>query len=429
MNASIAVYEKNSVSNPSMYWLHSLLLVISAGFGGGFIAPILMGRPSLPLSNDIILPITAVAWYTTHYIPGATRLLTSKYVKTIWVIFLALFRTHAVCNIVTVATSTLSATPYYPIPLFGPIVVGLLLGCGGQFLPFDKGLTVVQNGTPWVVQGACITATFYHLMITDKTGFLGVSLRNIIGTYSDSTVRVILASMHIITCLSQTLLDERSNLFTPIHKLLYLIFQVNGVCGAVQKEGTIGWDHKVRIALERFIELTRILTVIAILCLHIYITQPPVSLKSGGYMKISDNKGLGSCQMLGDFRSCTPYTMTISNSSNNKYSISTYKGRSGGDIASLQPIWSLNINPKDKKINKDDAHLYLTNNGSIKLIAVDAVSKTETEVWSSSDYCTDTAATDSSNTKASSIKKAALSIDSATGAGIITCSNGQVVKL
>ncbi|CAN0498754.1 unnamed protein product, partial [Phaeothamnion confervicola] len=30
------------------------------------------------------------------------------------------------------------AGPYYPIPVFGPILLGTIAGCGGMFLPLDK---------------------------------------------------------------------------------------------------------------------------------------------------------------------------------------------------------------------------------------------------------------------------------------------------
>jgi hypothetical protein len=47
----------------------------------------------------------------------------------------------------------------------------------GMFYPLDKGLTPIANGTPWVIQGAIISSVFYHLMINDTIGILGVTLR------------------------------------------------------------------------------------------------------------------------------------------------------------------------------------------------------------------------------------------------------------
>ena len=49
--------------------------------------------------------------------------------KLTWSIFDALFRAHGICNIVSVATKSLSATDYYPYcPMVGPILAGCLIG-------------------------------------------------------------------------------------------------------------------------------------------------------------------------------------------------------------------------------------------------------------------------------------------------------------
>ena len=49
--------------------------------------------------------------------------------KLVWTVFDALFRSHGICNIVSVATKMLPATDYYPYcPLVGPIMAGCLLG-------------------------------------------------------------------------------------------------------------------------------------------------------------------------------------------------------------------------------------------------------------------------------------------------------------
>lgn len=47
----------------------------------------------------------------------------------------------------------------------------------GTFYPFDKGLNPIKNGTPWVIQGAIISSIFFHIIIHDKTGLLGTTLR------------------------------------------------------------------------------------------------------------------------------------------------------------------------------------------------------------------------------------------------------------
>ncbi len=37
-------------------------------------------------------------------------------------------------------------------PLWGPILLGTIAGCGGLFLPFDKGLSALKDGTPYTLK-------------------------------------------------------------------------------------------------------------------------------------------------------------------------------------------------------------------------------------------------------------------------------------
>jgi uncharacterized membrane protein YeiH len=45
------------------YWAHSLVLVILTGFGGAFVAPMMLGKPPIPIANDIVVPIVILIWY------------------------------------------------------------------------------------------------------------------------------------------------------------------------------------------------------------------------------------------------------------------------------------------------------------------------------------------------------------------------------
>lgn len=59
----------------------------------------------------------------------------------------------------------------------GPIVAGVVNGMMGAFYPLDKGLSVIKEGTPWVIQGAVLSSTFYHLVVNDKDGWMGRGIR------------------------------------------------------------------------------------------------------------------------------------------------------------------------------------------------------------------------------------------------------------
>lgn len=78
-----------------------------AGFGGGTLAPILIGQPCILATNDTIIPLSILAWYLTHYM-GFQSLFTLYPVRVIVHVFVALFRTHSVCNLVSKAASFLA---------------------------------------------------------------------------------------------------------------------------------------------------------------------------------------------------------------------------------------------------------------------------------------------------------------------------------
>ena len=376
INASVGIYDANS--GKKLYWLHSYILVVITAYGGGLIAPCLIGKPSTAIGNDLCVPIALVAWYLVHYIPGVYNLVTTTFVKAIWVTLLGLYRTHTVCNIVKLATATLAPGPYYPIPLVGPILVGTILGCAGLFLPADKGLSSIFNGTPWPIQGAFLTATTYQLLVIDKNGFVGNTARAVFGSYSEDTIKVVLATMHISTVLIQTFFANKdANLFTPFHKFFYLFFQVHGPSGVLQKEGTVGWDYRTRILLERCLELSRVLIVLAVIGFHIYTTQKPQSLFVGQRIPIVGS-GLATCQVFGNMRQCTPYLMKVEKS-NSGYQFVTYKGFNENTSA-IQ--WSLPVSVKSSASNSK-IYLGITSDGTTRIIASNSEKQTEEEIWSS----------------------------------------------
>jgi len=221
-----------------------------------------------------------------------------------------------------VATKMLPATDYYPYcPLVGPIMAGCLLGGVGMFMPFDKGLKPISDGTPWPIQGAFMSAFFYHTIIHDKTGPIGMISRNIFGSYNESTARLIIGSVWISSGIAQNFFDQSANLFTPFHKFLYLVFQVDGPgnFSTKQKEGTtVGWDYRTRLILERWIELSRVLIVVACVSFHIYYNLPPVRIDAGTVAPITmhtlDNGSrplVGNCQLFSSFRGCTATSMSM----------------------------------------------------------------------------------------------------------------------
>lgn len=178
---------------PTLYWLHSLVTTVLAGFGGGIITPVILGaRPSIIFANDLVIPVSCTVWYLTNYC-GFDRVFSFKPVKLLWNVVVTLWRTNACINAVTLACTVikpgmsfcgmlvlvevglwdelvfvivyssfyaymsvlhtftlthllLTLGLYYPSPVMGAIIGGTLINSLGAFVPFDKGITLSYCG-------------------------------------------------------------------------------------------------------------------------------------------------------------------------------------------------------------------------------------------------------------------------------------------
>lgn len=361
------------------YWLHALILTVLTGFGGGIIAPILIGRPPLIFQNELILTCCIASWYVVNTLPGAQRVLTSLPVRTILAVFIGLFRTHTVCNIVKAANESLPASSaFYPHAFWGPIISGTFLGSGGLFLPFDKGVgAVVGNGTPWPMQAALMTAVFYHLEVFDKTGFVGVGFRSVFGTYDDATVRSLVAAVQVASLLAQAIFDESANFFTPVHKFLYLVFQTKGPANQDQtRDKTVGWDYHTRIRLEHVIEVLRAVIVTAVIATHIWLYFPSAALVPG--VKLPVGKHIGTCQLFSPLP-CQPATLSLYPGA--ALRLAAYKGRAAADAAKAgASTWAVDI--PARLAAGESAHAALGVDGVLRVVATSA-GGVDRQLWAS----------------------------------------------
>lgn len=264
-------------------------------------------------------------------------------------------------NMVSLANSTLTASAYYPIPLFGPILAGTLISSMGLFIPFTKGMHAIEKNTPWAIQAAFMSALFYHLMVNDTKGVLGIGLRAIVGTYSQSTVTMIISFCQILHLELQYIISPDLNLFTPLHKLLYMIFQVEGPKlvakpPLLDEEGEelpyVGWDPAARFKLKILVEALRVIIVITVLLLHTYLFVIPTSMNAVTLPASMSSKSfsstqviltlpakdlrylerysvpfqgaIGVCQWLPQLRFCKPYSLKFESPNKGSYRLALY---------------------------------------------------------------------------------------------------------
>ena len=363
------------------YWLHSLILTVLTGFGGGILAPLLIGKPPLIFQNDLIVPFCTLFWYLCHTLPGVQAVLTTTLAKVVWGVFNGLFRTYTVCNIVKVASDVLVAGPYYPHALVGPILAGTILGAGSQFMPLDKGLSAVTNGASWPMQAAFMTSVTFYFEVCDKSGQLGTIFRSVFGTHDEATVRAVIATVHVATILAQVLFDESANFFTPVHKLLYLVFQVTGPANQEQlPDKTVGWDIKTRIILERSIEVGRVVIVIAIIAVHLALAYPSSALLPG--MRLAPGGHIGVCH-LPSLSNCSPASLSFYSLPGGSFRLAAYPGKASAQppAAAGQTTWSASFSAR--LADGEKASAVISDDGVLHVVAT-TTGASERELWSSS---------------------------------------------
>ena len=81
---------------------------------------------------------------------------------------IVLFETQRASVVVKLTTAAAAAIPAseFSFPFFGPIFCGSIAGCGGAFLPLNKGLEPLEkNGLAPNMWSAFVAAAFYHIFM------------------------------------------------------------------------------------------------------------------------------------------------------------------------------------------------------------------------------------------------------------------------
>lgn len=170
--------------NLKMSWFHAFCLSVMSGYAGATFTALWMGRPTSMLSNDLNMAFCIIAFAIANYLPYdiGYRIGNTMPVVIVTTVFAQLFRAMGLVKFSQIAFEAFkdSPSPYYPIPIFGPILLPTLLGNFGGF--FAKGFDGhLEKGMPWPFQNGLFCATFYHFFVHDEDGFIGVGLRKILG--------------------------------------------------------------------------------------------------------------------------------------------------------------------------------------------------------------------------------------------------------
>lgn len=156
----------------NFYWAKSMVTTAIAAFGGGFLAPMIVGHCPIPLREETFAWFVVFSWYITHYVPFVSakwgEIAKSKAGWATLTILFGVFKTQQIVGAVELALKAIPREPleahsrYFDTPIAGPIVCGFLGGCGGAFLPFEKGLRPLEEGKQWPISAALFATVIYY---------------------------------------------------------------------------------------------------------------------------------------------------------------------------------------------------------------------------------------------------------------------------
>lgn len=131
--------------------------------GGGILVPIFLNTIPVTIGIDAY-PMAILTSFLLHlYFPILREVVDlSPIFKSLLIVFYETIRTYVVTLFVGLAAATIPASQF-SFPIFGPIICGTIGGCGGYFLPLNKGLDPIKNdGLAPAMFSALLGATFYH---------------------------------------------------------------------------------------------------------------------------------------------------------------------------------------------------------------------------------------------------------------------------
>lgn len=135
--------------------------------GGGILVPIFINSVPVPLAQDAYPIAIAISFLLHLYVPILSEVMTlSPVMKPAIIVLYETMRAAVVVKLTAAAGAAIPASEL-SFPLFGPIFCGTISGCGGAFLPLNKGLDPIKlEGLGQPMLSALIAATGYHLFLS-----------------------------------------------------------------------------------------------------------------------------------------------------------------------------------------------------------------------------------------------------------------------
>jgi len=158
-------------TNPKINYFHGAATMVLVCFGGSTIAAVMCGNPVAFVTNEALVTVCLMTWTVMYALPGLVLGVIKDTApgRVVLSCCYEIMRTHVMMNCSKMAAGTLGAVLGRPARV-SVLIAGLLGGCGGGFMPLDKGLTPLANGTNWrIVSGAIGSAYLWATLVYPAT--------------------------------------------------------------------------------------------------------------------------------------------------------------------------------------------------------------------------------------------------------------------
>lgn len=150
-------------------FFHGAALMVLMNYGGSTIAAVMCGKPVAFCCNEALVPV-ALGTYAAMYFAGDSLNAIFKDTAAgavVTSLCYEIMRCHVLMNCTAMAQKTLAPQLAVPsddrVAIIAPLIAGILGGCGGAFMPVNKGLEPLENGTNWRIVSAMICSAWLFL--------------------------------------------------------------------------------------------------------------------------------------------------------------------------------------------------------------------------------------------------------------------------
>jgi len=153
-------------ADPGINYFHGCALMVLANFGGSTMAAIMCGAPVAFVCNEALVSVCLTVWTVVYMLPKLfSDIFGGTFLGKLFVsVTYEIQRCHVLMNCSNLAAGTLKGALAVPapdrVPIIGPLIAGTLGGCGGGFMPLNKGLDPLKNGTNWRIASGALVSTW-----------------------------------------------------------------------------------------------------------------------------------------------------------------------------------------------------------------------------------------------------------------------------